>query len=352
MIIKIWKFLLYCIWLSSLTTNAGTASILIEKEVSWSHPVLDVFKKHAISLSKIRYFSDGTCPVFFVDFKTSPKTQDFNKAYGEILKANSNFPYALVDKKNNLMINVGWNDDIPSTMDADVGAIVTIPQCNEGSRTMSFKFKMNPNLKKNILRSPYKALMKRRDGKELVAYLYAENGISKPAEYYTNDGQEKTTTSTSGNFYIYLYDPATDKFFPNKIAPFYSIKGFSMYQGRSDFTVLRHKKKSQSDVLLIGVFVNANGDQYEAYGFSEELSTLKKYRFTIKEKRTSAFYGRLSLYNNTVYAYNKHEHIDENEKSRGRIEQFKFHVSDMPGEIRVEPLIRKMHQKKSVTNVY
>lgn len=338
MIDQIWKCLLFCLLLISSTTNAVSANILIERQVNWSHPVLVVFKKYGISLSKIRYFSDGTCPVFYVNFKTSPKTQDFNKAYREILKTNSNFPYALVDKKNKLMVNVGWSDDSPSKMNVNIGSIFLYPDCDVGSRTMSFKFKMNSNLKKNILRSTYKALMRRRDGKELMAYLYAEDGLTEPAEYDTPDGQIKTTTSTSGNFYIYLYDPATDEFFPNKIAPFYSFQGFSMNPGRSDFTVLHHKKKNESDILLIGVFVNSNGNQYEAYGFSEDLSTLKRYRFAIREKRSFAFYGRLSLYKNTISAYNKHENIDEDEGIRGRIEQFKFQVSDMPGEIKIEPL--------------
>lgn len=335
MIIKFWKLLLFFLGFITLTTNAATAKILIEKEVTWSHPLLNVFKKHEISLSKIRYFSDGTCPAFHVSFKASPKDQDFNKTYEDILKANSNFPYALVDKKDKLMINVGWSNDIPSKMNVDIGAIYPYPNCDVGSRTMSFKFKINTELKKNILRSPYKALMRRRDGKELVAYLYAEDGISEPTKYFTPNGTEKTTTSTAGNFYIYLYDPTIDKFFPNKIAPFSSIEGFSMSLDRSDFTVLRHKKKSQSDILLIGTFANGNGDEYEAYGFSEDLSNLKKYRFTIKEKKFFNFYGRLSIYKNTVSAYNKHESLFEDEKTRGIIEQFNFQVSDIPGEIKV-----------------
>ena len=270
-------------------TNVGSKEIFIEKEVNWKHPVLDFFKKYEISLSRIRYFSNGTCPVFHVAFKSSPKNQDLNKMYAELLKANSNFPYALVDKKDDLMINVGWSDDLPSKMVIDISKIFPTPDCDEGSRTMSFKFKMNPNLKKNILQSTYKAIMRRGDGKEFVAYLYAENGTSELAEYYSHDIEPKTTMRTIGNFYIYLYDPATDKFFSHRINPFYSWQFFSMDWGRSDFTVMHPKKKNQSDVLLIGSFVNSNGDQYEAYGFTEDLTALKKYRFVRNKKSCSAF---------------------------------------------------------------
>lgn len=334
---KFWKFLWFFLWLISLTSEAGTANILIERNVSWSHPVLDVFTKHGFSLYKVRYFGDGSCPVFYGNFKVSPKTQDFSEAYKEILKVNSNFPYALVDKKNKLMINVGWSDDIPSKMVADSGEIFSFPECDEGSRTIRFKYKMNSNLKKNILRSPYKALMRRQDGREFVAYLYAEDGVSEPAEYQSMDGLVKTTTRTSGNFYIYLYDPALDTFLPDKIAAFYSVQGFSMNLGRSDFIVLHHNKKNQSDILLLGVFVNSNGDQYEAYGFSEDLSTLKKYRFTKNKQQSSTLYGRLSPSKNGINGYDKHENITEEVKNRGLIEQFRLRISDVPGEIKIEP---------------
>lgn len=346
MMTQIWKFLLLGVLLAPLATHARTGTILIEREVKWSHPVLDVLKKHGISLHKIRYSTDGTCPVFYVDFKTSPEIHDFTTAYGEILKANSNFPYGLVDKKDKLMIDVGWSDDVPSRMNVQVGKLFHFNYCSVGSRTMSFKFKMNANLKKNILSSPFKALMRRPDGKELVAYLYAEDGVSEAREYYTPDGDTKPTIATQGSFYIYLYDPQSDTFVPNKIAPFYESQGFSINQSGSDFFVLPHNKENESDILIIGVFVNSNGNEYEAYGFSKDLSTLIKYRFSRKNEKLVSFYGKMFAEKTGGYAYNKHENITEDEEIRGKIEQFKLHVSDIAGEIKVDAYVPEEAIKK------
>jgi hypothetical protein len=310
--------------------------VFAEKEVNWSHPVLNVFKKYGIHLHKIRYFSDGTCPAFHVDFETYSKTKDFHKVYEEILKANSKFPYALIDEKKDLMVDVGWSDDVPSKMKIDVGKSSSTPDCKVGSRTMSYKFRMSPKLKKNILSSPYHAPMRRQGGKELVAYLYAENGERKETTYYTDQGDEKTTTSIEGNFYIYLYDPVKDKFFPKKFAVFYPLDTFSMDWGRSSFIVLPRNKKTQSDVLLISVFATAAWDEYEAYGFSEDQSTLKKYRFIKKNSNYFAFNGRLYPYENRVYGYTRYEGFEYAEKNEARIEQYRLEVSDKPGEIIVK----------------
>lgn len=334
------RYCKYTILLLLLTISLKVVSktIIIEKEINWKHPVLDVFKKHGISLSKIRYFGDNTCPIFYVDFNTSSKKNNMNSAYEDILKANFNFPYALIDKKKKLMINVGWSDEKPSKITVNSSAIYSYPNCEEGSRTMSFKFNINPHLKKAILSSSYKAIINDKNGRTFIAYLYAEDGITEADEYVTPDGETKATTRISGHFYIYLYDPIKDTFLHYKIAPFYSLQGFSMLKGRSDFTVLHHGKKNQSDILLIGVFVNGNGNQYEAYGFSDGIYPLKKYQFVKKEKKSFAFYGRISATKNSIYAYNKHENIDEDEKMRGIIEQFIFEISDEPDEIRVKPL--------------
>ena len=354
MIIKLRKYLFLCLLLFSCNVTSNVTikiekvadrykypPVLTEKEVSWNHPVLKIFEKYGIQLHKIHYFSDGTCPAFHVNFETYSKTKDFHTTYEDILKANYNFPYALIDKKKKLMINVGWSETVPSNIKIVVGKpfppALPKPSCEEGSRAMSFKFRMNSALKKSILSSPYKATMRRQDGKELIAYLYAENGVSKSAEYYADDGNEKTTTRTTGNFYIYLYDPVADKFFPKKVAAFYSFEWLSMDLDRSDFIVLPHNKKGQSDVLLIGTFVNSNGDQYEAYGFSEDLFTLKKYRFVKKKSNSFAFYGRLFSGDNQVYGYTSHQGLWA-DKAGGRIHQFSFEVSDKSGDIKVTNL--------------
>ncbi|MFJ1269580.1 hypothetical protein ACD661_13520 [Legionella lytica] len=110
---KIFIFLLFNLLPLSLNSHAEAVHIQIERQERFNHPVLKIFKKHDVSLQKIRYSADGTCPIFYVTFGQSPRIHNPGAIYEKLLKANS-IPYALVDKHNKLMINVGWTDDIPS----------------------------------------------------------------------------------------------------------------------------------------------------------------------------------------------------------------------------------------------
>jgi hypothetical protein len=114
MTIKNWKFVFLMLLLTHLKITVASENIQIERYEKWDHPVLSVFKKYNVSLYKVSYSKNGNCPTFYANFYNNPSSPSsynfYNKFYEEILKANSSFPYALVDKQDNLKINVGWSD--------------------------------------------------------------------------------------------------------------------------------------------------------------------------------------------------------------------------------------------------
>lgn len=88
--------------------------IFIERHERWKHPVLAVFEKHGFLLNKVSYSIDGKFPTFYIVLKY-PQHMAFDskateKIYFEIIKANSNFPYAIVEQNKNIRVNVGWSD--------------------------------------------------------------------------------------------------------------------------------------------------------------------------------------------------------------------------------------------------
>lgn len=111
--------------------------IMVERYENWSHPVLDIFKKYGISVYKVSFSKNGTCPTFYAKFKYSPDPRapdekSFHKVYFETLKANSFFPYALVDKEENMRINVGWEDKAKTIMKVEIRKANTRSLCMDG----------------------------------------------------------------------------------------------------------------------------------------------------------------------------------------------------------------------------
>ena len=80
---------------------------------------------------------DGTCPTFYAKFEVSPDTRapnaaEFHKVYFEALVANSYFPYAMVDKEDDIRINVGWKDKAKTTMIVEMDKSSSISTCKNG----------------------------------------------------------------------------------------------------------------------------------------------------------------------------------------------------------------------------
>lgn len=116
--------------------------ILVERYENWSHLVMAIFKKYGISIYKVSYSKDGTCPTFYAKFKYSPDprapdAEAFHKVYFDTLKANSYFPYAFVDEEDDMRINVGWEDKERTIMEVGIGKAASISSCNNGKGNVS-----------------------------------------------------------------------------------------------------------------------------------------------------------------------------------------------------------------------
>lgn len=134
---KIIMYLFMILFLSNISEAAE--KILIERYEHWNHPILAVFKKYGITLYKVSYSPDGKCPTFYGKFKYSPDTRDpmakaFQKVYFEALKANSFFPYVLVDQEEDILINVSWEDRKRTIMVVDMQQTNSVSICNNGKK--------------------------------------------------------------------------------------------------------------------------------------------------------------------------------------------------------------------------
>lgn len=336
--VKIWKVIFVMFLLFSIKASGATPKILIARNENWSHPVESVFKKYNIYLYKVHYSKDGTCPTFYAKFKYSPNTKesqliDFPKVYNEILIANSNYPYALVDKENNIKINVGWKDKHKKTMVVDIDKAASHTTCKGNSHahiddTPDFdKFKISAKMKRNILTSSLKVSLRRKDGRKFVAYLYAEDEQSKPDKEYLRDGRIKKIISNFGHYYIYLYDINSDSFFPGRMEVFSDNFKNILNTTSVNFFSLSSVDKNKSDVLFISQPYGFENNHYEAYGFNENQSFLKKYMF-ITTENSKQFYGKIfkDIKTGELFAY------DESKTKQKMYLVF----SDTPGEIQVK----------------
>lgn len=138
MVIKNMKFMFLILLLLTFTNIAKAAEkIKVERYEIWKHPVLAIFEKYGIKLYKVSYSIDGKCPTFYAKFKYSPDPRapdadSFHKVYFEILKANSFFPYALVDSEDDMRINVGWVNKIKKIMRVDIDKALSRSTCIQG----------------------------------------------------------------------------------------------------------------------------------------------------------------------------------------------------------------------------
>ena len=83
------------------------------------------------------------------------------------------------------------------------------------------KHSINPELKRNILKSPFKFSLHQRDGKKIMAFLYAEDKQSNLIEYDSCiDGEERKDIEKTGHYYLYLYDLNSDQFIETRIPVF------------------------------------------------------------------------------------------------------------------------------------
>lgn len=141
---KIRNLCIFLLLATTLNVAHSATKMVVSRYKNWSHPVLSIFNKYELSLYKISFSEDGTCPTFFLNFKHSPVPGaqhfiDYQNVYSEILKANFGFPYALVDKEDNLKINVGWYDENKKIMDVNLAKATSGSLC-KGARPVENGF--------------------------------------------------------------------------------------------------------------------------------------------------------------------------------------------------------------------
>ena len=167
------------------------------------------------------------------------------------------------------------------------------------------------SLQEGILHSPFKALLHRSDGKEIMAYLYAEDEKSELREYSErHTGEPYNATVKIGHFKIYLYDVKQKVFLPGSTPVFKDADEFLFNGEGATIMVFPGGPWDKSDVLLISQFGTGEGDIYEAYGFSSDNLSLKNYVFNLNMKeKTSQFYGTIGIdgREKKVHAYTVHQ---------------------------------------------
>ena len=160
------------------------------------------------------------------------------------------------------------------------------------SNSVSEDITISPKFKAEILTSSFQANLETNDGKKFRAYIYAEDEKSEWQEGYSClTGDELAELSKTGHYYIYLYDLGSQNFIGKRAKIFDGREIILNIEG-ADIIVLSNHKNNKSDVLLISEFGDCRGNFFEAYGFSENNSYMKKYFFKGKHK-DKEFYGRI-----------------------------------------------------------
>ncbi|WP_018577775.1 hypothetical protein [Legionella shakespearei] len=150
---------------------------------------------------------------------------------------------------------------------------------------------ITPKMQDSILLSPFKANLQTNNGHRFIAYLYAPDEKSEETDSFSRiTKQEYHTISKVGHFFIYLYDVETKSFSNYRTKVFKSFSKTRFNDEGADIMVLSGAKINKSDVLLISQFGTGSGDFYEAYGFAENNSYLKNYRFSEKEENKLVYY--------------------------------------------------------------
>ncbi|MFT4059336.1 MAG: lysozyme inhibitor LprI family protein [Legionella sp.] len=268
--------------LKHLKIIVPSKNIRVEQHEQWDHPVLPILQKHNISLYKVSYSNDGTCPTFYVKFKYHPLSAENDKyskkVYAEILHANSSFPYAIVDKDHNFKVNVGFRNKAKTINIVRSAGGSSPSTCLDGSSSPDAeKFTVIAQMKKQILRSPFKTPLRQEDGKKIIAYLYAADEKAVSYDYTgCTTGIKLRAKAKTGHYYIYLYDVITDYFYPSRVPVFNGDKPTIMGIEGAYFVTVSGKKANRPDTLVVSQRDTCQESFYEAYTLWEDHTSLQK----------------------------------------------------------------------------
>lgn len=190
---------------------------------------------------------------------------------------------------------------------------------------------ISPQMKKKILNSPFKAILQKKDGTKIIAYLYADDEQEELVETDSNiDGTPISSVTKVGHYFVYLFETNHNSLLPFKIKIFKDYEKITLNIEGAAIIVLPGSLENKSDVLLISQRGSWGGDYFEAYGFIDNNPYLQSYTFIDKDKQDT-FYGRIteSKTDPKLYAYGLYGEY------HGDLRQFTLSLSDKPGEILV-----------------
>lgn len=155
------------------------------------------------------------------------------------------------------------------------------------------KIEVSSTMAEKISKSQFKYVLKNR-GRKFTAYIYAEDEVSEQVDRFSCiNGEELHEISKTGSYYIYLYDEEEKKFLPVRKQIFAMSREVTLNIEGADIKVVTNPIDNDSNILLISQFVACSANDYEAYGFSKNTSSLQNYQFTYKKKKFMQLGGRV-----------------------------------------------------------
>ena len=193
---------------------------------------------------------------------------------------------------------------------------------------------INPQMKEQILKSPFKAILKTKKGGRFMAYLFAEDEKRERDEQQScENGDLRSNVVRVGNYFIYLYDINKKSFLPYKTLILKNHPKMRFNEQGGEIIVLQGSKVNKSDVLLISQSGGCGGDYYVANGFLDDKPYLQTYVFNEQGGIKNYFYGKVkeSKAKPELYAYGLYGILHND------LHEFTLLLSDKPREITVKP---------------
>lgn len=290
-----------------------------------------VFQDYHIPFYKVSYPTDKKCPTFYVQLKSpffekNARQEDMPTIYFEILSVNNYLPYALVDEKQDLKINVGWSPDTPKEI------IITRDKANSDSTcvgtTQASKFIESIN--NNVWFSSLKRTVKRSDGNLFEISLFTGTEAPKPEDYVYCDRLKQKIPTRKDPYHIYLYDFVNGSYWPDRIEVFKN-QNITF----NNVFIMKMDPKDKENILIVQG-IACDGDHYEAYGFTDNHSYIKQFVFANKKPQEAAYGYFKENQNGKLIVYN-----DPQVEKR-----YYLSPSKIPGEVNLEFLDNALPSSK------
>ena len=319
-------------WLEEPALFPGKGTELNSSDVSL------VFKEEHIPAFKLTNSKNNVCRTFYVqltDVFFSGKTKQVNDLppiYFEILRYNSYLPFALVDEQKDLKINVGWTKNAPKKLIVTRGKASSESTCRGIEDVIQFVRTISSDV---LYLSLNKVDVRRFDGVLMKTFLFP--AVDRFDVNYLPCKQEAATTFVRKfPYYIYLYDFSSDGIFPDRIELFKDKKIMLTDYFELYFT------SEKPRTIAVAEGATCTESHYEAYGFTDNHSSLKRLVFATDEEAQNPSYGYLKGDAKNQGKLKMYRFIGTNKK-----EWFYLSPSRIPGEVTLEPIKEPSQNKKA-----